>query len=160
MINICHCSLKFLPVWWVLVISWYCLILDMSLSIFFFLYLCHLCELPIHILCHFSFGLTFSYPSWRALNNILNSKSLSLSTVISTLNVLLFIFLLLFIIIIIFFLKINLFIYLFLAVLGRCCAWAFSSCGEQGPLFVAVRGLLIVVASLVAEHGLQACGLQ
>ena len=33
-------------------------------------------------------------------------------------------------------------------------AWAFSSCGEQGLLFVAVRGLLIVVASLVAEHGL------
>ena len=31
---------------------------------------------------------------------------------------------------------------------------AFSSCSEQGLLFVAVRGLLIVVASLVAEHGL------
>ena len=47
------------------------------------------------------------------------------------------------------------FIYLFLAVLGlRCCAWAFSSCGEQGLLFVAVRGLLIAVASLVAECGL------
>ena len=47
------------------------------------------------------------------------------------------------------------FIYLFLAVLGLlCCAWSFSSCGEQGLLFVAVRGLLIVVASLVAEHGL------
>ena len=30
----------------------------------------------------------------------------------------------------------------------------FSSCGEQGLLFVVVRGLLIVVASLVAEHGL------
>ena len=30
----------------------------------------------------------------------------------------------------------------------------FSSCGERGLLFVAVRGLLIVVASLVAEHGL------
>ena len=50
---------------------------------------------------------------------------------------------------------INLFIYLFLAALGlRCCAWAFSSCGERGLLFVLVRGLLIVVASLVAEHGL------
>ena len=48
-----------------------------------------------------------------------------------------------------------LFIYLFLAALGlRCCAWASSSCGERGLLFVAVRGLLIVVASLVAEHGL------
>ena len=47
------------------------------------------------------------------------------------------------------------FMYLFLAALGlRCCTWAFSSCGEQGLLFVAVRGLLIVVASLVAEHGL------
>ena len=34
------------------------------------------------------------------------------------------------------------------------CAWAFSSCGEQGLLFVEVCGLLIAVASLVAEHGL------
>ena len=33
-------------------------------------------------------------------------------------------------------------------------AQAFSSCGERGLLFIAVRGLLIVVASLVAEHGL------
>ena len=33
-------------------------------------------------------------------------------------------------------------IYLFLAALGlRCCAWAFSSCGEQGLLFVVVHGL-------------------
>ena len=39
-------------------------------------------------------------------------------------------------------------------------AWAFSSCGEQGLLFVAVHGLLIAVASLVAEHGLQTCRLQ
>ena len=47
------------------------------------------------------------------------------------------------------------FIYLFLAALGlRCCAWAFSSCGEWGLLFVRVRGLLIAVASLFAEHGL------
>ena len=30
----------------------------------------------------------------------------------------------------------------------RCWAWAFSGCGEQGLLFVAVCGLLIVVASL------------
>ena len=44
---------------------------------------------------------------------------------------------------------------LFLAVLGlHCCALAFSSCGERGLLFVAVRRLLIAVASLVAEHGL------
>ena len=28
------------------------------------------------------------------------------------------------------------------------------SCGEQGLLFIAVRRLLIAVASLVAEHGL------
>ena len=48
----------------------------------------------------------------------------------------------------------NLFICLFLATLGlRCCVWAFSSCGERGLLFVAVRGLLIAVASL-AERGL------
>ena len=52
-------------------------------------------------------------------------------------------------------LSLYLFIYLFLAALGlRCCRQAFSSCGEQGLLFVAVRGLLIVVVSLVAEHGL------
>ena len=37
-----------------------------------------------------------------------------------------------------------------------CCAWAFSGCGKRGLLFVAVRGLLMAVASLVAEHGLQA----
>ena len=44
--------------------------------------------------------------------------------------------------------------FLFLVVLGlRCCMLAFSSCGEQGLLFVAVRGL-IAVASLVADHGL------
>ena len=36
----------------------------------------------------------------------------------------------------------------------HCCMWAFSSCSEQGLLFVMVRGLLIAVASLVAEHGL------
>ena len=47
------------------------------------------------------------------------------------------------------------FIYLFLAALGlRCCAWAFSSCSERGLLFAVVRGLLIAVACLVAEHGL------
>ena len=61
---------------------------------------------------------------------------------------------------------------LFLAVLGfRCCAWAFSSCGEQGLLFVAVHGLshcsgfshcgaraLGVRASVVAARGLSSCG--
>ena len=47
------------------------------------------------------------------------------------------------------------FIYLFLATLGlRCCVRAFSSCGERGLLFVAVRVLLIAVASLVVEHRL------
>ena len=47
------------------------------------------------------------------------------------------------------------FIYLFLAALGLCCCTrAFSSCGERGLLFVAMRGLLTAVASLVAEHGL------
>ena len=47
------------------------------------------------------------------------------------------------------------FLLLFLAALGlRCCARAFSSCSERGLLFVVVRGLLIVVASLVVEHGL------
>ena len=55
-----------------------------------------------------------------------------------------------------FFFLINLFIYLFLAVLGlRFCARAFSSCGERGPLFIAVRGPLTIAASLVAEHRLQ-----
>ena len=50
---------------------------------------------------------------------------------------------------------INEFIYLFLAVFGlHCCTQAFSSCGEWGLLFVEVCGLLIVVASLVAEHRL------
>ena len=49
-----------------------------------------------------------------------------------------------------------LFIYLFLAVLGlRFCARAFSSCGERGPLFIAVRRPLTIAASLVAEHRLQ-----
>ena len=51
--------------------------------------------------------------------------------------------------------KFILFIYLFLAALGlRCCTRAFSSCDQQGLLFVVVRRLLIAVASLVAEHGL------
>ena len=44
---------------------------------------------------------------------------------------------------------------LFLAALSlRCFTRAFSSCGEWGLLFVAVRGILIAVASLVVEHGL------
>ena len=45
--------------------------------------------------------------------------------------------------------------FLFLAALGlRCRTRAFSSGGEQGLLLVAVRRLLVVVASLVAEHQL------
>ena len=52
-----------------------------------------------------------------------------------------------------FFNFIYLFIYLFLAVLGlHFCVNAFSSCGERGPLFIAVRGPLTIVASLVAEQ--------
>ena len=74
------------------------------------------------------------------------------------------------------FLKIY-FIYLFLfflTVLGlRCCARAFSSCGERGLLFVAVHGLLIAgatlccsaralgaQASVVVARGLSSCGSQ
>ena len=37
----------------------------------------------------------------------------------------------------------------------RFCARAFSSCGEWGPLFIAVRRPLTVAASLVVEHRLQ-----
>ena len=54
----------------------------------------------------------------------------------------------------IFFKPIYLFIYLLLlfflvsALCLRCCARAFSSCGEQGLLFVVVHGLLTEVASL------------
>ena len=51
--------------------------------------------------------------------------------------------------------KIFFFFNLFLAALGlRCCARAFSSCRERGLLFLAVRGFLMAVASLVVEHGL------
>ena len=55
-------------------------------------------------------------------------------------------------------------LHLFLAALGlRCCVRASSSCSERELLFVVVRGLLIEVASLVAEHrltGFSSCGLQ
>ena len=55
-----------------------------------------------------------------------------------------------------FFFKWDLFIYLFMAVLGlRFCARAFCSCGKRGPLFITVRGPLTIAASLVAEHRLQ-----
>ena len=71
-----------------------------------------------------------------------------------------------------FFFFLNRFIYLFLAALGlRCCLRAFSSCSERGLLFVAVRGLLIAVASrcgaralgarasIAVARGLSSCGL-
>ena len=55
------------------------------------------------------------------------------------------------------FFLINLFIF-YLFIFGRvvffCCVRAFSSCGEQGLLFVVMHRLLTVVASLVAEHRL------
>ena len=71
-----------------------------------------------------------------------------------------------------FFFLISLFIYLFLAVLGLCCcAQAFSSCGKQGLVFIAVHGFLIAVSSLccrawvigtwasvVVARGLSSCG--
>ena len=45
--------------------------------------------------------------------------------------------------------------HLFMALLGlRCCARAFSSCDEQGLLFIVVHGFLTEVASLAAEHRL------
>ena len=60
-----------------------------------------------------------------------------------------------------------------MTVLGlRFCARAFSSCGKWGPLFIAVRRLLIAVASrcraralatwtsVVVAHGLSSCGLR
>ena len=51
---------------------------------------------------------------------------------------------------------ILIYFYLFIAVLGlRFCTRAFSSHGKWGPLFIAVRGPLTIVASLVAEHRLQ-----
>ena len=38
--------------------------------------------------------------------------------------------------------------------------WTFSSCSDRGLLFIAMHKLLIVVTSLVAEHGLSSCGSQ
>ena len=49
----------------------------------------------------------------------------------------------------------------FLSALGlHCCVGAFSGCNEWVLLFIAVFGLLTVVASLVAECGLCRCGVQ
>ena len=54
---------------------------------------------------------------------------------------------------------INLFIYIYLlllAVLGlHCCAQAFSSCGEQGLPFIAVRRLLLLWSTGSRARGLQ-----
>ena len=53
--------------------------------------------------------------------------------------------------------KIYLFVYLFilfLAALGPHCTRVSFTCLKRRLRFVAVRGLLIAVASLVAEHGL------
>ena len=41
-----------------------------------------------------------------------------------------------------------------------CCSQTFSSCGEQGLLFVVMLRLLTVVVALVLEHGLSSCGAQ
>ena len=60
-----------------------------------------------------------------------------------------------------FFFLINKFIYFWLHWVFVA-ARAFSSCSERGPLFPAVRGLLIAVASPVVEHelcGSAACGI-
>ena len=54
------------------------------------------------------------------------------------------------------FLNLFLFIYFFMAVLGlRFCVRTFSSCGKRGPLFIAVRRSLTIVASFVVEQRLQ-----
>ena len=46
-----------------------------------------------------------------------------------------------------------------MAVLGlRFCPRAFSSCGKQGPLFIAVRGPLTIAASLVGSTGSRRTG--
>ena len=53
------------------------------------------------------------------------------------------------------FLKNYLFIYLWLCWVFVSVRGLFSSCGKQGPLFIAVRGPLTIAASLVGEHRLQ-----
>ena len=40
----------------------------------------------------------------------------------------------------------------------RCCAQAFSSCGKQGLLFIAVSKLLIAVGSLLQSMGCRHTG--
>ena len=54
-----------------------------------------------------------------------------------------------------FFIYLLTYLLTYLAALGlRCCMRAFSSCSEQGLLFLAVHWPLIVAASLVADHRL------
>ena len=86
--------------------------------------------------------------------NILLTLICQSENVITDTNIYLFIYLLnLKLISVANFFLINLF--LFLAALGlHCCTRAFSSCGEQGLLFVAVHGFLIAGASLAVEHRL------
>ena len=53
-----------------------------------------------------------------------------------------------------FFFQIYLFLPIYFWLSWVFVAEAFSDCGEQGLLFIVVPGLLIPVASLVADHGL------
>ena len=86
----------------------------------------------------------FQYIIYHLTNSELNSTSLWYRTFTA-----LFLIINLFILFIYFWLRLGL----------QCCMRAFSSCGERGPLFLAVHVLLIAVASLVAERGLSACRL-
>ena len=56
----------------------------------------------------------------------------------------------------VFFKKNIIFVFIFGCAGASLLQGLFSSCGEQGLLFIEVYGLLIVVASLVAEYGLRA----
>lgn len=58
------------------------------------------------------------------------------------------------------FLKASVLVLLSAALGLRCGVRAFFSCAEERPLFVAVCRLPTVVASLVVERGLWACGPQ
>ena len=52
-------------------------------------------------------------------------------------------------------------IYLFLAALGLCsCMRAFSSCSEQGLLFIVVRWLLLLWSTGSRRAGFSTCGSQ
>ena len=52
------------------------------------------------------------------------------------------------------------FIFILTALSLRCYAWAFSSFGQQGLLFIVVCGLLATEVSLIADHKLQVHRLQ